>query len=264
MVRRSVGSWRPGSAPGLLSWREEAGRPGEQQPGQAPVALPLGALRRFVSREGQPQRRPLERCELCSALLLPTHRHLLAPKRRQVLCVCDPCALLFRAGSQAGQGQYRLIPERYRWLRDLELTDAEWEALGLPVNLVYLFYSSPAGRMLAFYPGPAGATESLLDLDGWQGLVARYPLLGELLPDVEALLVNRVRGARETYLVPIDVCYRLTGLIRACWRGLSGGLEVEQVLRTFFAELQEQAEIVTTAAGRAAPNLGEGEHDTGS
>src|SRR5579875_3709610 len=223
MVRRSVGSWRPESAPGLLSWREEAGRPGEQQPGQAPVALPLGALRRFVSREGQPQRRPLERCELCSALLLPTHRHLLAPERRQVLCVCDPCALLFRAGSQAGQGQYRLIPERYRWLRDLELTDAEWE-----------------------------------------GLVARYPLLGELLPDVEALLINRVRGRRETYLVPIDVCYRLTGLIRACWRGLSGGLEVEQVLRTFFAELQEQAEIVTTAAGRAAPDLGEGEHDTGS
>nr|BBH94406.1 hypothetical protein KTA_26050 [Thermogemmatispora argillosa] len=248
--------------PGLLAWREEAGGESEQQMSRAPMALPLGALRRFVQREVKPQRGPLEHCELCRAVLLPTHRHLFAPERRQVLCVCDPCALLFRVGAERGQSRYRLIPERTRWLRDLVLTDGEWEALGLPVNLVYLFYSTPAGRVLAFYPGPAGATESLLNLDGWQGLVARYPLLGELLPDVEALLINRVRGAHDYYLVPIDVCYRLTGLIRSSWRGLSGGPEVEQALRTFFGELQARAEVVT--AGRAAPDLGEGENDAGS
>ncbi|WP_238321104.1 DUF5947 family protein [Thermogemmatispora carboxidivorans] len=256
---KRVGSAWPGPDLARLSWREETGATSGPHAGQAPMALPLGALRRFVSREGQPQRRPLERCELCRAVLLPTHHHLLAPERRQVLCVCDPCALLFRAGTQLGQGQYRLIPERYRWLRDLALTDAEWEALGLPVNLVYLFYSTPAGRLLAFYPGPAGATESLLDLDGWQGLVARYPLLGELLPDVEALLINRVRGARETYLVPIDVCFRLTGLIRANWRGLSGGAELERALASFFADLQARAEVV--AVERTAPDRGEGEDD---
>lgn len=254
---RCVGGRGLVSGPGLLSWREEAGGASEQQTRQVPLALPLGALRRFVQREVQPQRRPQERCELCRAPLLPDHRHLFVPERRQVLCVCDPCALLFRATAQPGQGQYRLIPERVRWLPDLVLTDPEWEALGLPVNLVYLFYSTPAGRMQAFYPGPAGATESLLRLEGWQGLVARYPLLEELLPDVEALLINRIGGARDTFLVPIDICYRLTGLIRANWRGLSGGVELEQALRTFFSELQARAEIV---AARRAPDLGEGEH----
>ena len=33
----------------------------------------------------------------------------------------------------------------------------------------------------------------------------------ELEPDVEALLVNRARGAREYWLVPIDECYALVG-----------------------------------------------------
>ena len=42
-------------------------------------------------------------------------------------------------------------------------------------------------------------------------------------PDVEALLVNRVGAVREYFIVPIDECYKLVGLIRLHWRGLSGG-----------------------------------------
>ena len=30
----------------------------------------------------------------------------------------------------------------------------------------------------------------------------------------------------QYYIVPIDECYRLVGLIRMHWRGLSGGTEV--------------------------------------
>ena len=64
------------------------------------------------------------------------------------------------------------------------------------------------------------------------------PVLRELEPDVEALLVNRVRGANDYYLAPIDECFKLVGLIRAGWRGLSGGTEVWQAIEGFFAELK--------------------------
>ncbi|WP_376796931.1 DUF5947 family protein [Thermogemmatispora sp.] len=254
---------REGPRPGRGAWPEWAEGESEQQTTPAPLALPLGTLRRFVQSEARPQRRPPERCELCRTPLLSAHRHLLAPESRQVICVCGACALLFGTETHLGQGRYRLIPERYRWLCDLELTAGEWEALGVPVNLVYLFYSTPAGRVVACYPGPAGTTESLLSLDGWRMLVARYRLLAELAPDVEALLLNRVRGARDAYLVPIDACYRLTGLIRANWRGLGGGREVERVLTAFFEELRARAERVVVA-GRTAPDRGKGENDAGA
>ena len=60
------------------------------------------------------------------------------------------------------------------------------------------------------------------------------------------LLVNRVGHARgsspaEYYLVPIDECYKLVGLIRTHWRGLSGGTEVWREIGAFFAALKKRA-----------------------
>jgi hypothetical protein len=63
---------------------------------------------------------------------------------------------------------------------------------------------------------------------------------------VEALLVNRLRGANLYFIVPIDCCYELVGLIRRHWRGFSGGDEVWQKLESFFASLQRVA-IVESA-----------------
>jgi hypothetical protein len=68
-------------------------------------------------------------------------------------------------------------------------------------------------------------------------------------PDVEALLVNRVGSARgytsaEYYLVPVDECYKLVGLIRAHWRGLSGGAEVWEEIAVFFNGLKQRAIMV--------------------
>jgi hypothetical protein len=94
---------------------------------------------------------------------------------------------------------------------------------------------------VALYPSPAGATESLLDLGAWADLVRDNPVLAELEPDVEALLVNRVSATHEYYRVPIDKCYELVGLIRTNWRGLSGGTEAWQAIGQFFAELKAQA-----------------------
>lgn len=133
---------------------------------------------------------------------------------------------------------YRLVPRGAQMLRDFRLTDAEWDALQIPIGMAFLFHSTPEARPIALYPGPAGATESLLDLESWSGLVASNPALAELQPDVEALLVNRTKGRRDYYRVPIDRCYMLVGLLRTHWRGLSGGTEAWDAIDRFFARLQ--------------------------
>ncbi|MFA6206644.1 MAG: DUF5947 family protein, partial [Methylocystis sp.] len=76
----------------------------------------------------------------------------------------------------------------------------------------------------------------------WSRLIAANPTLANLDPDVEALLVNRMNGAREYYLVSIDRCYALVGLIRRHWRGLSGGAEVWETVRNYFTNLQDGVE----------------------
>ena len=103
------------------------------------------------------------------------------------------------------------------------------------------------------YPSPAGATESLLELESWNDIVGQNPALNQMEPDVEALLVNRLgysRGysAPEYYQLPIDECYKLVGLIRAHWSGLSGGSEVWQQIGEFFRSLQSRAVVVGAAA----------------
>ena len=175
-----------------------------------------------------------ERCELCAEPISPEHRHLLDLESRRLLCACRACTILFdRSG--AGGGHYRLIPDRVVAL-DLELDDQTWQSFGIPVEMAFFFHSSAAGRVVAFYPSPLGATESLLDLDAWDDR-----LLTELEPDVEALLVNRTRGRRECWIVPVDRCYELVGLVRTHWKGFGGGAEVWEALDGFFDRLRKEA-----------------------
>lgn len=205
-------------------------------------AAALQALRRF-SREREQPRPPLEHCEMCSEVIPADHRHLLELADRNVICACQACAILF-GDEGAGGGKYRLIPRRYLALPDFQLSDEQWDSLTIPVNMVYIFHNSAAQRVMAYYPSPAGATESLLDLEGWETLISSNPILNDLEPDVEALLINRVRDAREQYIVPIDACYQLVGLIRISWKGLSGGEEARQAIGTFFADLKAKARPV--------------------
>jgi len=202
-------------------------------------AASLRALRRFL-RPRESAQAAEEFCQMCSAPLVSAHRHLLDLARHDVLCACDACALLF-ANAASGQGKYRLIPRRILALRDFQMSDEQWNELMLPVNLLYLFRSTEAGRMVAFYPSPAGAMESLLDQENWETLLRTNPVLNDLESEVEALLINRMEQTRAYYLVPIDACYRLVGLLRVSWRGLSGGQEVWERVTDFFAQLQAQA-----------------------
>jgi hypothetical protein len=190
----------------------------------------FAALRRFVRERAQP-----ERCELCNLELPPDHQHLIEPAGRRLLCCCDACAILF---SDQQDSRFRRVPRRARRLPDFQLNDAQWESLLIPISLAFFFYSSPDGRVVAFYPSPAGATESLLDLETWAELVQANPILAELEPDVEALLVNRIGAAPQYYRAPIDECYKLVGLIRTHWRGLSGGAEAWAEIGRFFDRLR--------------------------
>ena len=92
--------------------------------------------------------------------------------------------------------------------------------------------------MIAMYPSPAGAIESLLSLEAWMEIAAAHPALQSLDTEVEAFLVNRVSTPAQYYVVPVDECYRLVGLIRMHWRGLSGGTEVRREINGFFHDLR--------------------------
>jgi hypothetical protein len=196
-------------------------------------------LRRFVR-----PRAPVERCELCSAELPPDHQHLIEPKERQLICACQACSILF---SGQAETKYRRVPRRIRYLSAFKLTDAQWDSLMIPIGMAFFFHGTAAGKTLALYPSPAGATESLLDLEAWDEIVQDNSVLKEMEPDTEALLVNRVKGEREYYLVPIDECYKLVGLIRAYWHGLSGGTEVWEEIGKFFTELKKKSGAVGEA-----------------
>jgi hypothetical protein len=180
----------------------------------------------------------VETCELCRVSITPWHRHLLEVAKRQIVCACDACALRFQ---DVVGGSYKLIPRDVHTLPDFHLSDAQWDGLAVPINLAFFFYSTPAARLVAMYPSPAGATESLLPLDTWETLVAENSRLNQMEPDVEALLVNRVGAEQAYYLAPIDTCYRLVGLIRMHWRGLSGGDKVWQEIGQFFDDLKRKA-----------------------
>jgi hypothetical protein len=196
------------------------------------------ALRQLARR-----RRSTERCELCGADLAPAHAHLVELARRKLVCACEACAILFSGQSSP---KYRRVPTSITLLAHFHMTDAQWNGLMIPINMAFFFKNSNEDKISVFYPSPAGAIESLLALETWDDIVRDNPALIEMESDVEALLVNRVGYARgagqaEYYILPIDECYKLVGLIRTHWRGLSGGTEVWLELGNFFGGLKSRA-----------------------
>jgi hypothetical protein len=203
---------------------------------------PIATLRQFVRK-----RSPTEKCELCSAEIGGEHAHLIDPESRKLLCACEACSILFSHRSGA---KYKRVPRMVRFLPNFRMTDVQWGSLLIPIEMAFFFYSTPLGRTVVFYPSPAGATESILPLDSWNDIVKNNPELAKMEPDVEALLVNRVGhvrglGAGEYFVVPIDECYRLVGLIRTHWRGFSGGTEVWKEIGACFSQLKKKAGVET-------------------
>lgn len=202
-------------------------------------AQALSALRRFARK-----RPPAERCELCGIELASHHTHLLEHEPRRIVCACDACSILFCGREDA---KFLRVPRRVVLLDNFALTDLEWGAMMLPINLAF-FVRGTDGKTTAMYPSPAGPMESLIGLAPWEELFAGEPALRRIAPEVEALMVNRIGDPASYFIVPIDACYQLVGLIRTKWRGLSGGTEVWQAVGEFFADLDRRGSRASGAA----------------
>ena len=188
----------------------------------------------------KPPADPAERCDVCGAPIDAAHDHLVDLRVRALRCACRPCYLLF-THEGAGGGRLRAIPQRYVLLPQLASARAQLDALSLPIGLAFFMRSSATGRVIAFYPSPAGATESELPLDAWDEFAAAVPVLGTLATDVEAVLVRRRDELVEGFIVPIDASYELVGRIRQTWRGFQGGDELWREVDDFFARATERA-----------------------
>jgi len=112
-------------------------------------------------------------------------------------------------------------------------------------------------RTIAFYPGPAGATESELPLEAWTSVVAANPQLGLLQADVEALLIRSPERGRAggftCNIVPIDACYELVGQLRQLWRGFDGGKDAHEAMDAFFENVSRRSRPAPAVQGQPAP-----------
>jgi Family of unknown function (DUF5947) len=209
----------------------------------------LAGLRRIISERPAPV--VGERCEMCAEPITDDHPHVVDLESRALMCTCRGCYLLFTA--EDAKLRYRAVPDRYLSFPDVTLDAREYDELEIPVGLAFLFNSSVLDRTVAFYPGPAGATESELPLEAWARVVEANPQLALLRADVEALLLRGTdRGGEfSCHLVPIDACYALVGQLRRLWRGFDGGAEAHQAMDDFFAQIGDRS--------RPAPPIAEAE-----
>ncbi|MFZ0833316.1 MAG: DUF5947 family protein [Mycobacterium sp.] len=185
-----------------------------------------------------------ERCEMCAEPIAEEHQHVVNVEGRQLMCVCRGCYLLFT--DTDAKLQYRAVPDRYLSFPDFGLTRLDWEALQIPVGIAFFFSNSALGRTVAFYPGPAGATESELDLAAWDSVRKSDARVELLAPDTEALIVrvpDDETAAPQCHLVPIDACYEFVGRLRLLWHGFDGGQQVREFIDEFFGAIVTRSKV---------------------
>ncbi|MEV0705052.1 DUF5947 family protein [Saccharopolyspora sp. NPDC050389] len=195
-------------------------------------------LRQLAHRRPAPRAGSAERCDLCSDELSDQHCHLLNTTTGALSCTCPACSVLFDHQA-AGGGQYRRIRSRPRRLTEFVLDEAAWAQFGIPVGLAFFVHNAESDRVTAFYPNPVGTMRASVHSGSWRSLVEANPKLSALNSDIEALLIDRLRGGTAAWLLPLDECYRLVALLRTHWRGFSGGDEVWRRVAEFFANLHQ-------------------------
>lgn len=183
-----------------------------------------------------PPEEPKEYCNFCKAELSSDHRHLVDICAMRFMCTCDMCMIV-----QAVKGNYKPLPQRYLQLNSFKMSEELWSDFLIPVNMAFFVLKSNQNGAVAFYPAPTGATESKLKMEPWNEMTALNPVLNELMPDLEALLMNRLDATDKYFIVPIDSCYKLIGMIRTSWKGIHGGSEVNDIINKFFVELEQKS-----------------------
>ncbi len=220
------------SAPLFSKLRELANPagPGEQANGNT--------LKQKNAQNGNQQKYSgTARCDFCSKPIPADHKHFADLENMKFICTCELCAVL-----QAESGEYHQVPERYQYLRNFDLPERIWLGFRIPVNMAFIVHNSVRKKPVAYYPSPAGATESELRLESWDALTQKNPVLNDMDDDLEGFMVNRLDEPHEHFIVPIDSCYKLIGLIRTTWQGLHGGEEMRSSVREFFDELKRKAD----------------------
>lgn len=178
----------------------------------------------------------VEKCSFCGRRLAEDHRHLVDLSVMKFMCTCEMCMITMPA-----KGNYKPLPQRYLQLEDFNLPDELWAYFLIPVNMAFFVMSTVRQGTVAYYPAPTGATESKLKMEPWQELQLLNPILNDLTPDLEAFLINRLEDSNQYFIVPVDICYKLIGMIRIAWKGIFGGTEVNKVINNFFKELNERS-----------------------
>jgi hypothetical protein len=209
--------------------------------GTSPAGLRRMAAWAATKPEGWSARPPVSarpapstgHCELCPIGIGENHRHLLHLVERRIVCVCETCWSM-----RSGDPEFRPPGGRTLWLEDFVMSHDVWSAFQIPIGLAFLLRSTVTGTVVALYPSPAGATESELELTAWDALCTANPILERLEPDAEALIVDRTGAEHRYAIVPIDQCYRLVGLIKSRWQGITGGQGVDVAIAEFFDGLR--------------------------
>ena len=248
-LRRFVPAAPPDSVPARQSG------PAPAQPAGRPAFLPSILP---GSQSGQdPAAARSESCEFCAEEVPVSHGHVADLERSSLMCACRACYLLFThdqaglPGPSAGRGRYRAIPDRYRTDPGHPVSGADWDRLEIPVGLAFFLRSSARDTVIGFYPSPAGVTECRLDLGTWHDLMATHPILAAAESDVEAVLITRGGPGStgtggdsadvECFIVPIDACYELAGLMRLHWHGFDGGAEARNHIADFLDRVRSRA-----------------------
>jgi hypothetical protein len=199
-------------------------------------ALMVSGLRGLAQPKPPEQAGPEERCDLCQTTVPSDHRHMLNLYERQIVCVCESCWAL-----RSGDAEFRPTGSRTLWLEDFVLPEELWAQFRIPIGLAFFMHSTVTNCVVAMYPSPAGATESELHFETWNRLAEMNPVLRDLEPDAEALIVNRTSDPPMFAIAPIDRCYMLVGIVKAAWEGISGGAGVERAIEGYFEELRRVA-----------------------
>jgi hypothetical protein len=208
-------------------------------------------------------RQQRSRCERCRALWKSPHRHLLDLNGFQLLCACASCTA---ACLEDARGSCRVVPAWVRKVLGWSPERSRWSELELP-GIAFFLRASRVDGWLAIYPSAIGALDGHLSVADLTSLLGNSVVLARVALDVEALLID-ARSAEQTssYIVPIDVCFDLSALVRQIWPGIDGGEAARRELDRFFAALEQRAvplrplHRVTARAGDLPPADAELEH----
>ena len=145
---------------------------------------------------------------------------------------------------------------------DFRITDAQWDSLLIPIEMAFFFESSTCGAHRRDLSEP-GRTDRVAaaagDVAGHRRGQPRPEPDGAgcrsagRQPDWVHIVTRQAptRSACEYYILPIDECFKLVGVIRLHWKGLSGGT-ASVGGETFFAEILRQGGAHTGSVPRQA------------